>query len=258
MSKKSNTTDEINNNVVYGYARVSTVKQSLTRQITNLTKYDSNIKIYQEKFSGRKIENRQELKKLLSIVRKGDSIVFDSVSRMSRNAEEGFALYKELYEKGINLVFLNEPLINTDVYKTSVETLLKSFNLNTDNIQDKDASELISSIMQAIQKYQLIQSEKQFKEAFNQAQKELDDFRERVKQGIRERKAKGLKIGGAEHRTRKDKQDKLDKIYKMSRGFIGKFTDKEIISMLKISSVTLCKYKRELRESIEQGTYKVA
>lgn len=257
MSKKNKTSDEINNNLVYGYARVSTEKQSLARQITNLTKYNANIIIYQEKYSGRKIENRAELKKLLAIVKQGDSIVFDSVSRMSRNAQEGFSLYKELYEKGINLVFLNESYINTSVYKESIETMSKSFNIDL-QIEDKATNKLVSSIMNALQEYTITLLEKQFQEAFAQAQKELDDFRERVKQGLRERKAKGLKIGGAEHRTRKDKQDKLDKIYKMSRAFIGKFTDKEIISMLKISSVTLCKYKRELRESIEQGTLKIA
>ena len=257
MSRKNNTSDVINSNVVYGYARVSTEKQSLARQITNLTRYNSNIKIYQEKYSGRKIENRQELKKLLSIVRKGDSIVFDSVSRMSRNAQEGFSLYKELYQKGINLVFLNESYINTDVYRSSIENTSKAFNLDI-KINDSATNELVSSIMQAIQKYTLDLLEKQFKEAFNQAQKEVDDFSQRVKQGLRERKAKGLKLGGAEHRVRKDKKDKLDKIYKMSRAFNGAFTDKQIIEMLHISSVTLCKYKRELRESIENGSYKVA
>ena len=43
-------------------------------------------------------------------------MVFDSVSRMSRNAEEGFALYEDLYHKGIRLVFLKEHHIE-DVYK---------------------------------------------------------------------------------------------------------------------------------------------
>lgn len=256
MSKKSNITDE-NNNVVYGYARVSTEKQSLTRQITNLTKYNANIMIYQEKYSGRKIENRQELKKLLSIVKKGDSIVFDSVSRMSRNAQEGFALYKELYEKGINLIFLNESYINTDVYNESIETMSKSFNIDL-KIEDKATNKLVSSIMHALQEYTMTLLEKQFKEAFEQAQKELDDFRERVKQGLRERKAKGLPLGGAKQRVRKDKKDKLEKIYKLSKGFKGSFTDKQIIEMLHISSVTLCKYKRELRESIENGSFKIA
>lgn len=257
MTRKSNTSDEINNNVVYGYARVSTEKQSLTRQITNLTKYNPNIKIYQEKYSGRHINNRAELNKLLSIVKKGDCIIFDSVSRMSRNSEEGFALYKELYQKGINLVFLNESYINTDVYRSSIENTSKAFNLDI-QINDSATNELVTSIMQAIQKYTLDLLEKQFKAAFEQAQKELDDFRERVKQGLRERKAKGLPLGSTlQHRERKDKKDKLNKIMNLSRAFNGKFTDKQIIEMLKVSSVTLCKYKREIKEQIEKGLIKL-
>ena len=50
-----------------------------------------------------------------------DTIIFDSVSRMSRNAEEGFNQYKDLFSKGINLVFLKEPHINTSVYKNAMQ-----------------------------------------------------------------------------------------------------------------------------------------
>lgn len=53
----------------------------------------------------------------MKILKRGDTVIFDSVSRMSRNAEEGFQLYMELLEKGINLEFINEPYINTDYYK---------------------------------------------------------------------------------------------------------------------------------------------
>ena len=41
-----------------------------------------------------------------------DTIIFDSVSRMSRNAKGGFAFYEQLYSKGVELVFLKEPHIN--------------------------------------------------------------------------------------------------------------------------------------------------
>ncbi len=34
----------------------------------------------------------------------GDTIIFDSVSRMSRDSEEGYNLYEELFDKGIELV----------------------------------------------------------------------------------------------------------------------------------------------------------
>lgn len=57
---------------------------------------------------------------LLKVVKAGDTIVFDEVSRMGRTADEGFELYKELYEKGVELVFLKEPHINTEVYKKAM------------------------------------------------------------------------------------------------------------------------------------------
>ena len=40
---------------------------------------------------------------------------------MSRNAEEGFQLYEELFNLGIDLVFLKEQHINTDTYKKALE-----------------------------------------------------------------------------------------------------------------------------------------
>ena len=49
-------------------------------------------------------------------IKTGDTIVFDSVSRMTRNAGEGYSDYKMLYEKGVHPIFLNEPLINTSVF----------------------------------------------------------------------------------------------------------------------------------------------
>ena len=58
-------------------------------------------------------------------IRAGDTIVFDSVSRMSRNAEEGFKDYKTLYESGIILIFLNEPLINTSIFDSTKNNLLE-------------------------------------------------------------------------------------------------------------------------------------
>ena len=108
----------------YGYARISTKKQSLDRQIENICKYEQKAEISRETYSGT-TSNRpewQKLKnKLIKFAASGDdiTIIFDSVSRMSRNAAEGVAEYMELYKAGINIVFLKEPYINTDVYKNS-------------------------------------------------------------------------------------------------------------------------------------------
>ena len=58
------------------------------------------------------------------IVKAGDTIVFDSVSRMSRNADEGIELYMSLYEQKVNLVFLKESYINTDTYRDKNSSFL--------------------------------------------------------------------------------------------------------------------------------------
>lgn len=89
--------------MTYGYARISTAKQSIERQIRNIQQEYPNAVILQEIFTGTTNE-RPQWKKLLKIVKTGDFVVFDSVSRMSRNAAEGFEIYQELFNKGVHLV----------------------------------------------------------------------------------------------------------------------------------------------------------
>ncbi|MDO4187525.1 MAG: recombinase family protein [Lachnospiraceae bacterium] len=105
-------------NKVYGYARVSTKHQSISRQIDNLKKVDSSIIIFQEAFTGTKMD-RPVWNKLMKIVKEGDTIVFDEVSRMSRDAEEGFEAYKDLYNRGISLQFIKESTLNTDNFRNA-------------------------------------------------------------------------------------------------------------------------------------------
>ena len=71
---------------IYGYARISTAKQSIERQIRNIEREYPGAIIVQESYTGIKFD-RKEWKKLFTKVKAGDILVFDSVSRMSRNAE---------------------------------------------------------------------------------------------------------------------------------------------------------------------------
>lgn len=102
---------------LYGYCRISTRKQNIERQVRNILAAYPDAVIVKEVYSGTKFQGRKELDKILRTVQKGDRIIFDSVSRMSRNADDGFALYEKLYEDGVALVFLKEPHINTDTYQ---------------------------------------------------------------------------------------------------------------------------------------------
>ena len=109
--------------MIYGYCRVSTKHQRITRQVTNITAVYPNAIIIREFYTGT-VQQRPLWDKLVGQIQKGDTIVFDSVSRMSRCASEGYKDYKMLYEMGVELVFLNEPLINSSIYDSSKANLL--------------------------------------------------------------------------------------------------------------------------------------
>ena len=111
---------------VYGYCRISTPQQNIERQVRNITAAHPTAHIVREVYTGTACRGRQELDKLLHYVQPGDTIVFDSVSRMSRSAEEGCALYETLYNRGVTLCFLKEPHINTDTYKQALQRQINS------------------------------------------------------------------------------------------------------------------------------------
>lgn len=67
----------------YAYARISRKTQKIERQIENLTKAFPDTRLYQEAYTGTKTEGRREFNRMLSVVNSGDTIVFDSISRMS-------------------------------------------------------------------------------------------------------------------------------------------------------------------------------
>ena len=105
---------------MYGYCRISQKKQSIDRQIRNIKAAYPSATIITEAYTGTSID-RKEWNKLFKSARSGDTIIFDSVSRMSRNADEGFTAYEELFNRGVELVFLKEPHINTATFKTAME-----------------------------------------------------------------------------------------------------------------------------------------
>ena len=242
----------IMNNIIYGYCRISTAKQSIDRQITNITRAYPTAIIYQEAFTGTK-SNRPEWQKLLKKVQSGDTIVFDSVSRMSRNASEGFNTYMDLYNKGINLVFLKEQTINTDSFKSVLGDSKLSIQVNTN---DDDTDRLINGIMSEVAIYITKLAEKQIRLAFEQSQKEVDDLHKRTSEGIREAKAKGKQIGrtnGQQITTKKSIAAKA-LIEKHNKVFgNGTLNDLDTMALISgqlgtIARNSYYKYKRELME----------
>lgn len=233
---------------IYGYCRISKKSQNILRQVRNITAAFPTAHIIKEAFTGTKIEGRKELDKLLKVLKENDTVIFDSASRMSRNADEAITLYEELYNKGINLVFLKEPHINTDTYKRALQNQIE-INLNTGNAA---TDTFINSIIQALNKYTIDLAKEQIRLVFAQAQKEVDDLHQRTAEGITTARLNGKQIGqqqGAKLTTKKSIAAK-EQIKKYSSDFGGSLDDSEVIKLTGIARNTYYKYKREIREEI--------
>lgn len=241
--------------IIYGYLRVSTKYQDIGRQRVNILSVYPEAILYEETHSGADYSGCVVLNKLLKIVQPGDTIVFDSVSRFSRDNVTGPDEYRRLFKMGVNLIFLNEPYINTDNYRKALHVALPRTGTFIDPI--------ISGVEEAL----LQLAEKQVQEAFDQANKELLDIRKRTSQALQKKIAENkllppdqqIRIGTqkGDTFTTKKKQIALERI---REGLEKNYPDEVIMNNIAgdlrkqlpdskckdISRNTYYNYKREL------------
>lgn len=212
---------------VYGYCRISTKQQSIERQIRNIKACYANAVIVTEIYTGTK-QDRPEWNKLYKKVKPGDSIIFDSVSRMSRNAEEGFNLYETLYNKNVELMFLKEPHINTGTYKKALQNNVSLTGTNVDYI------------LEGVNKYLMALAKEQIKLAFDQAEKEVEDLHQRTREGIETARLNGKQIGqrqGVKLVTKKSIEAK-EQIRKHCKEFGGGLSDVDCMKLVGLARNT--------------------
>ena len=227
---------------IFGYCRISRPTQNIERQERNIIKAYPTARIYKEAYTGTKTAGRKELEKLLKQAQGGDIIVFDSVSRMSRNAAEGIELYMTLYDKGIELVFLKEPHINTATYKQALS-----------NSVEFVGNEIADIYIEATNKVLRLLATRQIELAFGQAQKEVDDLHQRTAEGIETARRNGKQIGQRKGATLNVKKAAAAKkiIRTGCKTFGGTLTDEQCAAAAKVSRKTYYKYKAELRREFE-------
>lgn len=222
---------------MYGYTRISKAKQSIERQIRNIKREYPEATIIQEAYTGTTID-RKQWNKLFEILKENDTVIFDSVSRMSRNAEEGFKAYEILFNRGVELIFIKEPHINTSVYRKALDNAIPMTGTNVDYI------------LSGVNKFLMELAKEQIMLAFQQAEKEVDDLHQKTKEGLLTAKLNGKKIGleqGTKLTTKKS-IDAKEKIIKYSRDFNGTLADLDVIKLIGLSRNTYYKYKKELKE----------
>lgn len=233
--------------MIVGYARVSTPKQKLRRQIDNLKAAYPDIVVISEIFTG-STDNRPKWIKLMRQCKAGivGKLVFDEVSRFSRNAEEAIVEYKELYNLGIELEFLKEPHINSKIYRDASE---RKIEIATDGM-DEETAALINTVIGGLNDYLLSVAEKQIYLAFEHAQKERELLSQRTSEGLKKAKLMGSKVGrqpGQKLVTKKSKRAKriIRKHFKL---FGGELTATQCYTIAQITKSTFYRYLQEMRE----------
>lgn len=221
---------------VFGYARVSTREQNLERQVYNIKSVYPDAVVITESFTGTTMD-RPAWNKLKKTLREGDTVVFDEVSRMARTATEGFETYKELYERGVNLVFIKDAPLNTENFKATAQIAMTG-------------TDVADAILEGVNRALMILAENQIKAAFETAQHEVDYLHMRTSEGVRRAQAQGKQVGraaGAKITTKKSIAAKQI-IQKHSKDFEGHLDDSDVITLAGISRNSYYKYKREIRQ----------
>lgn len=226
---------------IYGYARISRPQQSIERQVRNIKEEYKDAIIVEEPYTGVG-SDCPEWNKLYKKVSEGDTIIFDSVSRMSGSADDGVKTYFNLFKRYVNLVFLKEGYINTSTYMESLSG--KAWLQNA----AKDKSDT------GLNRFFRKLAERQIRIAYKQAEKETFDLKRRTKEGIENARQQGKQIGQKRGRRLliKKKEPAKELIRKNSRTFGGALSDTECMKLAGTSRNTYYKYKRELRESLQK------
>lgn len=197
----------------YFYLRISTKesndKQSFNRQEKSLKAYAESNKIkysdryiYKDDISGSTFD-RDEWKELEGNLKSGDTIIFKEISRFTRDAENGYKKYMELMNKGINLVFIDNPTVSTDyiqnltkiansqslVTKTALEGTIKLLLIvELDRVQ-QEREIIVKRIKQGIESSKKVQGRKQ-----GQLDKLSDELKDDIKLFVNDRSIKQIDL----------------------------------------------------------------
>ena len=164
----------------YGYKRVSTEKQDIGRQTDALNKWkiDNNIYIPEENiftdyYTGKSF-NRENYQKLKNLLKKGDYIIIKEVDRLGRNWDGIKNEWKELKDKGINIIIIDMSILSDPL--PNEKPIMEGLDL-------RFIKEQILTLM------------------CYSAQKEREKISQRTKEGLQHKKELGVKLGKPRKKT---------------------------------------------------------
>lgn len=127
-----------------GYIRASTDSQITDRQHDILNKYQLD-RIYEEKLSGKNM-NRPELQKMLDMVREGDVIYIESLSRLGRNTRDLLEIMEGLAGAGVNVISHKENIdMNTPAGRMMLTVMAAMAEFERETIAERTREGLASA-----------------------------------------------------------------------------------------------------------------
>lgn len=102
----------------YLYTRVSTSKQETASQMQGIKDKYKFDRIFEDKASGKSIDNRPALEKLRQTVKAGDVVIASELSRLGRNLKDCIEIFEEFIDKGVQVIADKEGIdSNSSTYK---------------------------------------------------------------------------------------------------------------------------------------------
>lgn len=134
----------------YFYIRVSSKEQNTIRQEVKAKEHNIPLEnVFIEKVSGKNITDRPVLLNLMAMLKHGDKLIVDSISRFARNTKDLIDLVEQLNNKGVSFISLKESIDTTTPTGMFMLTIFGAVaQLERDYIHDRQAEGIAVAVEQ--------------------------------------------------------------------------------------------------------------
>ncbi|WP_150285122.1 recombinase family protein [Rummeliibacillus sp. TYF-LIM-RU47] len=204
----------------FAYIRVSSKEQNEARQLDAMKALGINDRdIYLDKASG-KDTNRPQYQALKANVREGDTVVFESITRLSRNMDDVKNEYKWFVDKGVLLRFIKEPMLDSKA--------------DAQGVIDRAMADIILTLLAAF------------------SQQEREQIRDRQRAGIEAAKKRGKHLGRPKKSyATMSAAERQDFAQQYNAWKAGKQTAVETFNRLELTKTTFYKIVKEYEDATE-------
>ena len=221
----------------FAYCSSGCSRPQFDRQIDNINSKYPNAIIIKEVYSDT-ITDRTELKKLLAQLEKDDTLIVNSMDRLSRDPGELLHYYKDLTLKGVKVIFINQPYMNTDIYADAYEDMkAMSYESKEEAVSDGLTHLLSAQITRILEK------------SWEDLQQNRGHMRKVFQESVVAEKQSGGTVR-KKHESRKSYMVK-ELIRRYNQNYDGSMNDVQTMEQIRnemgtISRNTYYKYKKEM------------